>query len=136
SGARGGSRGCGRARGHQEGQEGRRGREEVASSGCGAMRAIVGLGNPGAGYRHTRHNIGFDGLDELARTLGASFRLWKGLAEAALVKQQAGTLPKTQTFMNASGEAVQRIASFYKPEPADMLIVIDEVQLPVGRIRL
>jgi PTH1 family peptidyl-tRNA hydrolase len=100
------------------------------------MRAIVGLGNPGAAYRHTRHNIGFDVLDELARTLGAGFRPWKGLADIAIVKAQDALLAKPQTFMNASGEAVQRIASFYKLEPADMLIVVDEVQLPVGRIRL
>ena len=100
------------------------------------MRAIVGLGNPGADYRHTRHNVGFDVLDELGRRWGVRFKSWKGLADVGLVKAQDALLAKPQTYMNASGEAVQRIASFHKLDPADVLIVADEVQLPLGRIRL
>jgi PTH1 family peptidyl-tRNA hydrolase len=100
------------------------------------MRAIVGLGNPGAGYRHTRHNVGFEVLDELARRWGVRFKSWKALADIAVVRERDALLAKPQTFMNASGEAVQRIAAFHKLDPADVLIVVDEVQLPLGRIRV
>jgi len=100
------------------------------------MRAIVGLGNPGADYRHTRHNVGFDVLDELARRWGVRFKSWKALADIAVVKTQDALLAKPQTYMNASGEAVQRIAAFHKLDPAELLIVVDEVQLPLGRLRL
>jgi PTH1 family peptidyl-tRNA hydrolase len=100
------------------------------------MKVIVGLGNPGAEYRQTRHNVGFDVVDELARRWAARFRSWKSLADIALVREQDALLAKPQTFMNASGEAIQRIAAFHKIEPADVLIVVDEVQLPLGRLRL
>ena len=58
------------------------------------------------------------------------------LADVAIVKEQDALLAKPQTFMNASGEAVQRIAAFHKIDPADLLIVVDEVQLPLGRLRI
>jgi PTH1 family peptidyl-tRNA hydrolase len=100
------------------------------------MKGIVGLGNPGAAYRHTRHNVGFDVLDELASRWGVRFRSWKSLADVAVAREQGALLAKPQTFMNASGEAVQRIAAFHKLMPPDVLVVVDEVQLPLGRLRL
>jgi peptidyl-tRNA hydrolase, PTH1 family len=100
------------------------------------MRAIVGLGNPGSSYQHTRHNVGFDVLDELARRWDVRFKTWKSLADVAVARAEDALLAKPQTFMNASGEAVQRIVAFHKLVPSDVLVVVDEVQLPLGRIRL
>jgi peptidyl-tRNA hydrolase, PTH1 family len=100
------------------------------------MKAIVGLGNPGGEYAGTRHNIGFDVVDEVARRWGVALRPWKSVAHVAVVGGRGAVLVKPQTFMNLSGEAVQRVAAFHKLDPADLLIVVDEVQLPVGRLRL
>jgi PTH1 family peptidyl-tRNA hydrolase len=100
------------------------------------MKAIVGLGNPGRQYAGTRHNVGFEVVDELARRWNVSLRPWKTVAEVATVAGRGAVLAEPQTFMNASGEAVSRIAAFHKIDPADILIVVDEVQLPLGRLRL
>jgi PTH1 family peptidyl-tRNA hydrolase len=100
------------------------------------MKAIVGLGNPGRQYAGTRHNVGFDVVDELARRWNVQLRPWKSVAELAVVVGRGAVLVEPLTFMNASGEAVSRVAAFHKVEPPDILIVVDEVQLPVGRVRL
>ena len=100
------------------------------------MKAIVGLGNPGRQYAGTRHNVGFDVVDELARRWNVQLRPWKSVAELAVVVGRSAVLVEPLTFMNASGEAVSRVAAFHKVEPPDVLIVVDEVQLPVGRVRL
>lgn len=98
-------------------------------------RLIVGLGNPGETYRDTRHNVGFMVLDELARRLGAGFvmeKRWK----TQLARHGNTWLAKPQTFMNASGEAVGAIAHFYKVHAAEVLAVYDDVDLPLGSLRL
>ena len=101
------------------------------------MKAIVGLGNPGREYAGTRHNIGFDVVDEVARRWNVRLRPWKSAADVAVVVTGRGAvLVEPQTFMNLSGDAVGRVAAFHKLEPADVLVVVDEVQLPLGRIRL
>jgi peptidyl-tRNA hydrolase, PTH1 family len=100
------------------------------------MKAIVGLGNPGREYAGTRHNIGFDVVDEVARRWNASLRPWKSVADVAVVSMRGAVLVEPQTFMNLSGDAVSRIATFHKLEPHDLLVVVDEVQLPLGTIRL
>jgi peptidyl-tRNA hydrolase, PTH1 family len=100
------------------------------------MKAIVGLGNPGREYAGTRHNIGFAVVDEVARRWNAQLRPWKSVAEVAVVGVRGAVLVEPQTFMNLSGEAVGRIAAFHKLEPHDVLVVVDEVQLPLGKIRL
>jgi PTH1 family peptidyl-tRNA hydrolase len=100
------------------------------------MKAIVGLGNPGRQYAGTRHNIGFDVVDEVARRWNVALRPWKSVADVAVVSLRGAVLVEPQTFMNLSGDAVSRIAAFHKLDPADVLVVVDEVQLPVGRIRL
>jgi PTH1 family peptidyl-tRNA hydrolase len=105
---------------------------------CPAMKAIVGLGNPGAKYRGTRHNIGFAVVDELARRWALAFEA--APADALIAKWRpldAGPvlLAKPLTFMNASGEATGALARFFKIDLGDLLIVVDEVQLPLGKIR-
>jgi PTH1 family peptidyl-tRNA hydrolase len=103
-----------------------------------AMKAIVGLGNPGAKYRGTRHNIGFAVVDELARRWALAFEA--APADALIAKWRpidAGPvlLAKPLTFMNASGEATGALARYFKIDLGDLLIVVDEVQLPLGKIR-
>lgn len=100
------------------------------------MKAIVGLGNPGREYAGTRHNIGFDVVDEIARRWNVRLRPWKAIADLAVVPLRDVVLVEPQTFMNLSGEAVGRVASFHKIDPADVLVVVDEVQLPLGRLRV
>ena len=100
------------------------------------MKAIVGLGNPGRDYAGTRHNIGFDVVDELARRWGVQLRPWKSVADLAVMTARGAVLVEPQTFMNLSGDAVGRIADFYKLTPADVLVVVDEVQLPLGKLRV
>lgn len=101
------------------------------------MKLIAGLGNPGPEYRETRHNIGFLVADELARRWGVdSWREQSGaLAAKARVEGEVVLLVKPLTFMNLSGQAVAALAGFYKVEPADVLVVADDVALPLGRLR-
>jgi PTH1 family peptidyl-tRNA hydrolase len=101
------------------------------------LKAIVGLGNPGANYRGTRHNIGFAVVDELARRAAAGFE--SAPAEALMARwrrpDEAVLLVKPLTFMNLSGQAVGELARYFKIDLAGLLIVVDEVQLPLGRLR-
>jgi peptidyl-tRNA hydrolase, PTH1 family len=100
------------------------------------VKLIVGLGNPGAKYRGTRHNIGFAVVDELANRRAVGF---DASPVEALVAKVRGVEPvllaKPLTFMNASGEAVAGLTRYFKIEPADLLVVVDEVQLPLGKLR-
>lgn len=103
-----------------------------------ALKLIVGLGNPGAQYHRTRHNAGFDYLDELADTLGASWQLdSKYQAETAKVSIAGTTvwLMKPMTFMNRSGLSVAGFANFYKVDPKQILVAHDELDLPAGVAR-
>ena len=102
------------------------------------MKAIVGLGNPGAKYRGTRHNVGFAVADELARRVGVAFE--SAPFEALIAKwRPVGADPvllaKPLTFMNLSGEAAGALSRYYRIDAGDLLIVVDEVQLPLGRLR-
>jgi PTH1 family peptidyl-tRNA hydrolase len=102
------------------------------------MKLIVGLGNPGAEYAGTRHNAGFMVLERLARRHGLSSPRTK--FHAALLEWNADTdkvlLMQPTTYMNRSGRAVGEAANFYKLPPSQVLVVVDETALPVGRIRL
>jgi PTH1 family peptidyl-tRNA hydrolase len=100
------------------------------------MKAIVGLGNPGTEYAGTRHNVGFDVVDELARRWNVRLRKWKTAADLAVVADREVVLVEPKTFMNESGLAVSAVMAFYKIQPADVLVVVDEVQLPLGKLRL
>jgi PTH1 family peptidyl-tRNA hydrolase len=98
-------------------------------------RIVVGLGNPGAKYSGTRHNVGFEVLDRLAVHAGVEFsrhRKW----EAEVAKLPDGRfLLKPQTFMNLSGRAAGTALRFYKLQPSEMLVVFDDVSLPLGSLR-
>jgi PTH1 family peptidyl-tRNA hydrolase len=100
------------------------------------MKAIVGLGNPGAEYSGTRHNVGFDVVDELARRWKAKLTKWKSVADRAVVKEHDVVLVKPRTYMNDSGRAVSALMTFLKILPQDVLVVVDEVQLPLGKLRI
>jgi len=99
------------------------------------FRLIVGLGNPGREYAETRHNVGFLVLDRLANRARAAWsheRRW----QADVAKAGAAQLCKPFTYMNLSGQAVKSVASFYKIPPAETLIVLDDLALPLGKLRL
>lgn len=102
------------------------------------VKLVVGLGNPGARYTNTRHNVGFMVLDRLARRAGAPLtrRQCGALVAVAKVAGQRACLTKPQTYMNLSGEAVACLLRYYKVSPADLLVVYDDRDLPLGRIRL
>ncbi len=100
------------------------------------MKAIVGLGNPGDEYTGTRHNVGFEVVNALAERWKAKLRKWKSIADVAVVKDRAVVLVEPRTFMNLSGQAVQAVMAFYKILPADVLVIVDEAQLPLGKLRL
>ncbi|MBV9696887.1 MAG: aminoacyl-tRNA hydrolase [Gammaproteobacteria bacterium] len=103
------------------------------------LKLIVGLGNPGTEYARTRHNAGFQLLEELAQRHGASFRS-EPRHRAELARAQIGGadlwLLKPMAYMNHSGDAVQSIASFYKVSPAAVLVAYDELDFPPGVVRL
>jgi PTH1 family peptidyl-tRNA hydrolase len=102
------------------------------------VKLIAGLGNPGSRYRGTRHNVGFDVLDELARRQGVTFDAAPADALVARVRTLGPgvLLIKPLTFMNLSGAAVAALARYYRVEAADALVVLDDVNLPLGRLRL
>jgi len=102
------------------------------------MKLIVGLGNPGPEYRDTRHNVGFKVVDALAERWRVADQ-WREKFDALHIKTTVGDeaviLSKPLTFMNLSGQAVAGLSGFYKIDPADILVVTDDVALPVGRLR-
>jgi PTH1 family peptidyl-tRNA hydrolase len=102
------------------------------------VKLVVGLGNPGPKYAGTRHNVGFDAVDLLARRHGLEWAMAPRGAEALVVNWRMGgaIVAKPLTFMNLSGAAVVPLMQFYKIELADLLVVVDEVQLETGRIRI
>ena len=96
----------------------------------------MGLGNPGSEYSGTRHNVGFDVVDVLARRWAVTLKKWKTTADLAVVKDREVLLVEPKTFMNESGLAVSAVMAFYKIQPADVLVIVDEIQLPLGKLRL
>jgi len=104
------------------------------------MRFIVGLGNPGAKYDKTRHNVGFDVIDRIARQLAPGAPATSKFNSVVIETTYDGDkvlLMKPQHFMNRSGESIQQAISFYKADPStDLLILVDDIHLPCGSIRL
>ena len=101
------------------------------------MKLIVGLGNPGRKYDGTRHNVGFDVVDLLARRHRAEWEAAPRGIEALVARWRShGTvLAKPLTFMNLSGGAIVGLLQFYKVEPIDLLVVVDDVNIDLGRLR-
>ena len=103
------------------------------------MRLIVGLGNPGREYRDTRHNVGFMVADEIAKRHGLTLAMAPSQVPDAMIAKKFGAEPvliaKPLTFMNRSGDAVAALTRYYDIAIADLLVVVDEVALPFGRLR-
>lgn len=102
------------------------------------MKIIVGLGNPGKEYERTRHNAGFRTMDVIADQLHVEFNQKKFKSQCVLtrVNNEQVLLMKPQTFMNASGEAVGEAVRFYHLSAKDVLVIYDDMDLPIGKIRL
>jgi peptidyl-tRNA hydrolase, PTH1 family len=104
-----------------------------------SVRAICGLGNPGAEYEYTRHNAGFWFVDQLADAYRAEFRVeskFQGVTARIRIGGADLLLLKPGTFMNRSGQAIQALAAFYKFTPQQILVAHDELDLPAGAARL
>jgi PTH1 family peptidyl-tRNA hydrolase len=101
------------------------------------VKLIIGLGNPGSKYEGTRHNVGFEVVDELARRLRLEYE--SSPADAVMAKERGPNaqviLVKPLTFMNRSGHAVGELARYYRIVVSDLLIVTDDANLPLGRLR-
>ena len=102
------------------------------------MFAVVGLGNPGARYRATRHNVGFRVVDRLAERWGVrvSREAHRALLGDARLDGERVLLVKPQTYMNDSGEAVASVVRFYRLDPAAIVVVHDDLDLDVGSVRI
>ena len=102
------------------------------------MKLLVGLGNPGRDYRDTRHNVGFMVVDELARRHGLEWAMAPSGIDAFVAKKfgaDGWLATKPLTFMNRSGEAVGALLRYYGLTGADVLVVVDDIDLPFGRLR-
>lgn len=102
------------------------------------MKIVVGLGNPGSRYTGTRHNVGFRVVEGIASELDGVFKPGKKQCEQATVrvKSEKVLLVKPTTYMNASGVCVKAVLSYYRCEASDLIVVCDDVNLPVGRLRI
>jgi len=103
------------------------------------MKLIVGLGNPGREYRDTRHNVGFMVVEEVARRYALSWAQAPSQVPDAFIAKRYGTDPvllaKPLTFMNLSGDAVAALTRYYDVAAEDLLVIVDEVSLPFGKLR-
>ena len=102
------------------------------------MLIVVGLGNPGREYARTRHNVGFDVLDVLSEKTGIALtkNAMHGLIGEGFFGGEKLVLVKPETFMNLSGQCVTELVSWYKPEMDRLLVVYDDIDLPLGKLRL
>ncbi len=104
----------------------------------GITHLVVGLGNPDKKYLRTRHNAGFIAVDEIAASLGASIdkKKFDALVADVTLGGERALLMKPQTYMNLSGVAVEKAASFYKIPPEKVIVLFDDISLDVGRVRI
>lgn len=102
------------------------------------MYLIVGLGNPGLSYKKTRHNAGFQALDKLADRLNVRIKTkgFSALYGEGKIDGERVILCKPQTYMNLSGDAVQRLLHFFKLEPDRLIVLYDDIDLPLGSMRI
>jgi peptidyl-tRNA hydrolase, PTH1 family len=102
------------------------------------MKLIVGLGNPGKQYEKTRHNVGFDTIDELSRlfNINVDQLKFKGVYGIGFVGTEKVLLLKPLTYMNLSGESIRAIMDFYDIDTEDLVVIYDDLDIPVGKLRL
>ncbi len=102
------------------------------------IKLVVGLGNPGKEYERTRHNVGWMVVDRISRMLDCSFskEKFKGFVAECSVEGKKVFLLKPTTFMNRSGESVGEFMRFYKLKPSEILVVYDDLDLPLGKVRV
>lgn len=101
-------------------------------------KVIIGLGNPGKTYEKTRHNVGFLVVDALSKRMGipVTTTRFKGHLGEGMINGQKVVLLKPQTYMNLSGESVRELLDWYKVDVSDIVIIYDDMDLPVGQLRL
>lgn len=102
------------------------------------MKLIVGLGNPTAQYNGTRHNVGFSVIDELAEKYNISMdgKKHKAIYGKGVIEGQKVILAMPQTYMNLSGESVRELCDYYKVDPEDVIVIYDDINLDVGKLRI
>lgn len=102
------------------------------------MHIIIGLGNPGKEYERTRHNVGFDVIDVLSEKLGIALtkNAMHGLIGEGFVQGEKVILVKPQTYMNLSGQCVTELVGWYKAPMENVMVVYDDIDLPLGKLRL
>ena len=103
------------------------------------MKVVAGLGNPGAQYANTPHSIGFEVVDAIAREIGAEWKAsssFKGELASGMFAGTRVILLKPMTFMNLSGDSVAPVVRYHNVTPADLLVISDDIDLPVGRLRI
>ena len=102
------------------------------------MYLIVGLGNPESEYAHTRHNMGFDTINELAKNnnINITKTKFKALYETGIIQNEKVILLKPQTYMNLSGESIKEVVNFYNIEPKEIIVIYDDIDIEKGKIKL
>lgn len=103
------------------------------------MKLVVGLGNPGLTYKYTRHNIGFMFIDSIAKDLMLDFKIdkkFKAMISRKNIKNEDVIFVKPITYMNNSGEAVKLISDYFNIAPEDIIVIVDDMDLPVGKMRI
>ena len=102
------------------------------------MYLIVGLGNPENEYAHTRHNMGFDTINQIAKNnnIQITKNNFKGLWESTIIQNQKVILLKPQTYMNLSGESVKEVAEFYNLKPEEIIVIYDDIDIEKGHIKI
>jgi len=102
------------------------------------MYIIIGLGNPGKRYENTRHNLGFITIDKIARenNINVNKIKHKALVGEGMISGHKVLLVKPQTYMNLSGESVREVFEYYKIEPEKLLVIYDDIDIPMGQLRI
>ena len=103
------------------------------------MNVIAGLGNPGAEYANTPHSIGFEVADAVVRSMGASWKsspAYKGDLASGMLGGKKVMVVKPMTFMNLSGDSVAPVVKYHNSKPCELIVVSDDIDLPVGKIRI
>ena len=102
------------------------------------MYLIVGLGNPENEYAHTRHNMGFDTINQIAKNnnIQITKNKFKGLCESTIIQNQKVILLKPQTYMNLSGESVKEVVEFYNLKPEEIIVIYDDIDIVKGHIKI